>query len=103
MIAKPSAGDGVARLIVAPSRGRPRRRDGRTTLNRVLAVRLEEPRGALAAADAHGHDAVARLAAEHLVGDGTDHARARHAEGMSDRDRTAVDVELLRIDPESVA
>src|SRR6266849_6861742 len=103
MIAKPSAGDGVARLIVAPSRGRPRRRDGRTTLNRVLAVRLEEPRGALAAADAHGHDAVARLAAELLDGDRAHHPRAGHAERVADRDRAAVDVELLRIDAQAIA
>src|SRR6266540_4801856 len=68
-----------------------------------LVVRLEEPGGALTAADAHGDHAVARLAAEHLVGEGADHARARHAEGMAYRDRAAIDVELLRIDTEPVA
>src|SRR5262249_22212933 len=74
-----------------------------TTRASVLAVRLEEPRGALAAADAHRHHAVARLAPEQLVGDGANHARARHAERMADRDRAAVDVELRGIDAQAIA
>src|SRR5437867_2859694 len=69
----------------------------------ALAVRLEEPRGALTAPDAHRDHAVARLAAQQLVGDGADHARAGHAERVTDRDRAAVDVELGRIEAETIA
>ena len=47
---------------------------------------LEQRRGALAAADAHRHDAVARLAALHLIGDRADQPRAGHAERVADRD-----------------
>src|SRR5262249_10769440 len=70
---------------------------------RPLAVRLEESRGALTAAHAHRHHAVPGLAAKELVGDRADHARARHAERMTDRDRAAVDVELRGIDAELIA
>src|SRR2546426_11710018 len=69
----------------------------------TLVARLEEPGRALPAADAHRHHAVARLAAQHLVGDGADHARARHAERMPDGDRAAVDVQLRGIETERVA
>src|SRR5262245_39415387 len=72
-----------------PARGPP------ITFN--LVAGLDEARRALAAADTHGDDAVARLALEHLVADGADHARAGHAERMPDGDRAAVAVQLGRI------
>src|ERR1041384_5137802 len=50
---------------------------GRRPMTRLR--KLEQGRAALAAADAHGDDAVAVLAALHLVGDGADQARAGHA------------------------
>jgi hypothetical protein len=50
---------------------------------------LEPSPAALAVADAHGDDAVAQLAALHLVGDGADQARAGRAERVVDRDRAA--------------
>src|SRR5712691_4651764 len=74
----------------------------RIRLTRLVAG-LEEPRGALAAADTHGHDAVARLRVQHLVGDRAHHARAGHAERVADRDRAAVPVELLWVEAEPVA
>src|SRR5271169_2827051 len=43
-----------------------------------LICALEQSRCALAAADAHGHYAIARLAALHLVRDGSDHSRPGH-------------------------
>src|SRR5262249_50154047 len=64
---------------------------------------LKQSRGALAAADAHGYHAVAGFAASHLVGHGSHHARAGHAKGMSDGNRSAVDVQLLRINSQAVA
>src|SRR5262252_2907658 len=68
-----------------------------------LETGFEEARGALATADAHRHHSVLRLATEHLVGDGADHARARHAEGVADGDRAAVRIELLHGNAELVA
>src|SRR3989442_6096275 len=82
-----------------PRHGAHRRR---IRLTRLVAG-LEEPRGALAAANAHGHDAVARLRVQHLVGDRAHHAPAGHAERVADRDRAAVPVELLRVEAEPVA
>src|SRR5215468_6329756 len=67
-----------------------------------LETGFEETRGALASADAHRHHAVLRLAAEHLVGNGADHARAGHAEGVADGDRAAVGIELVHGDAELV-
>src|SRR5713226_9845704 len=69
----------------------------------LLVAGFEEPRRALAPADAHRDHAVARLAPQHLVGDGADHARACHAEGMADGDRPAVGIELLHRDAKRVA
>src|SRR5262252_2093219 len=66
----------------------------------ALAAGFEEAGGPLSAADAHRHDAVAGLPPEHLVGDGADHARARHAERVTDGDRPAVRVQLLHGDAE---
>src|SRR5439155_23456541 len=64
---------------------------------------LEHPGPALSAADAHRDEAVALLAAEHLVGQRAGQPRAGHTERMPDRDRAAVDVEPLGIDAEPVA
>src|SRR5215831_663480 len=81
--------------------GRRLPRDTRASMR--LETGFEETRGALATADAHRYHAVLRLAAEHLVGDGADHARAGHAEGVADGDRAAVRIELFHGNAELVA
>src|SRR5579871_163799 len=73
------------------------------TLARSVSVDLEQSRAALAAADAHGDDAPLGLAAMTFLQDVAGEPRARHAEGMADRDRAAVDVVLGGIDAELVA
>src|SRR5579871_733242 len=70
-----------------------------TTELTELRAGLEQACRPLAAADAHGHDAQFRLAPPHFVGKGADQARSRHAERMTDRHRSAVHVQLRRIDP----
>src|SRR5687767_13919908 len=70
---------------------------------RRLAVDLEEAGGALAAADAHRHDAPLGAAALTLLEDVAGAPCAGHAERVPDRDRAAVDVVLLGIDAEPVA
>src|SRR5882762_9453690 len=64
---------------------------------------LEQRRGALAAADAHGDDDVAHAASlafdQRVAGE----PRAAHAIGMADGDGAAVDVEALHRDAESIA
>src|SRR4029434_4580749 len=90
-----------ARPSAAPAP--PRTARSASDVRRGSVACLEETSRALAAADAHRHHAVARLALEHLVGDGADHARARHAERMADGDRAAVRVELLGIQTQRVA
>ena len=69
----------------------------------VLSWRARRGRCALASAYAHGHYAVARFAALHFVGDRSHHARAGHAEGMADGDRSAVHVQLVHGDAETIA
>src|SRR3954465_8977702 len=64
---------------------------------------FEQARGAHAAADAHGDDGVFGVAPAALDQGVAGQARPGHAIGMTDRDRAAVDVELLRIDAELVA
>src|SRR5262245_13617308 len=64
---------------------------------------LKQAGGAHAAADAHGDDHVLGLAAAAFDQDMPGAARAGHAEGMADRDRAAVDVELLLGNAELVA
>src|SRR6516162_9708524 len=64
---------------------------------------FEQARRAHAATDAHGHHAVFRLAPPALDQKVAGEPRASHTIGMADRDRAAVDVQLLRIDPELVA
>src|SRR5215212_408590 len=54
-------------------------------------------------ADAHGDDRVFGLAASALDQSVTGQARAGHAIGMADRNRSAIDVELFWIDAELVA
>ena len=58
---------------------------------------------ALAASDAHRHDAVLRLATLALEEEMACATGAGHAVRVADRDRAAVDVVLGRIDPELVA
>src|SRR5262245_40291140 len=59
--------------------------------------------GAHATADTHGDDSVFRLAPAALDQRVAGQARAGHAVGMADRNRTTVDVEFFRIDAELVA
>src|SRR5690606_16542534 len=80
-----------------------KRRSSRETSRPVMASgHLEQARGALAAADAHGHDHVLHPATTPLDQRMADQARAAHAVGMADRDRAAVDVDPLVRDAESV-
>src|SRR5207245_8242200 len=68
----------------------------------ALVRRLEQPRRAHPASDAHGHDPPPLLSPPELVEQGSDHPASRHAVGVADRDRAAVRVELLRVDPEPI-
>src|SRR5690625_5001627 len=54
------------------------------------------------ATDTHGDDDVAHAAAFAFDQRVADHAGTRHAVGVTDRNRTAVDVELGRIDAETI-
>src|SRR6476646_5962092 len=71
--------------------------------SRRSAIDFKQAGAALAAADAHRHDAPLRLAPAAFLQDMAGETRTGHAEGMADRDRAAVDVVLLRIDAELVA
>src|ERR1700687_1779835 len=62
--------------------------------------RLQDQRDALAAADAGAREAVANAAATHLLQEGQRQARPGRRQGMPQRDRSAVDVELLYVEPE---
>src|SRR5581483_4466608 len=55
-----------------------------------------------AATDAHGYDAVLRLAPPALDQQMAGKPRTGHAVGMADRDRATIDVELVGIDAELV-
>src|ERR1700716_1719600 len=68
-----------------------------------LAIDLKQARAALAAADAHRHDAPLGLAPTTLLQNVAGQPRAGHPEGVADGDRAAVDVVLVRIDVELVA
>ena len=59
---------------------------------------FENSRRALAAADAHGDHAVARVAPLHFAEDGRGQFRAGAAERMAQRDGAAVDVDDFRIE-----
>ena len=87
----------------AVSRAMRRRRDGRPTPDRDLAVRLEQPRRALAAADAHGDDAVAGLAAQHLVGEGADQREPVMPNGWPIEIEPPLTLSFVRVDAEPVA
>src|SRR5690606_5678228 len=63
---------------------------------------LEQPRGAHAATDAHRHDDVLGAAPLAFHQHMPRQASTRHAEGMADRDRAAVDVVDVGIDAEGV-
>src|SRR5262249_12095230 len=67
---------------------------------RMLLPALEQPRRAHAAADAHGDDDVLRLAAAAFDQGVAGAACAGHAVGVADRDRAAVDVQLVVGDAE---
>src|SRR6059036_1806096 len=69
----------------------------------ALAVDFKQACAALATADAHSNDAPLGLAPTTLLQDVAGEPRAGHAEGMTDRDRAAIDVVLLGIDAELVA
>ena len=75
----------------------------RRALPALVQVDLEQARGSHAAADAHrDHDVL--LAAALAFDERVHHdARTAHAVRMTDRDRTAVDVQLLVRDAERVA
>src|SRR3954468_18523771 len=68
-----------------------------------LLQHLEQAGRAHAAADAHRDHGIFRLAATALDQRVAGEACARHAVGMADRDRAAIDVDLFRIDAELVA
>jgi hypothetical protein len=84
----------VVNVDRAASEESPEAREG------ISASGFEEARGAHAAADAHGHDAVAPAAAAELVEDRRGELRAGAPEGVAEGDGAAVDVELLVGDPE---
>ena len=54
---------------------------------------LKHPRRAHAAADAHGHQAVADAAPFHFMQQGGGEFRASATEGMTQRDRTTIDID----------
>src|SRR5260370_36130112 len=64
---------------------------------------FKQTRRAHAATDAHGHHAVFRLAPPALDQEVAGQPGPGHAIGMADRDRAAIDVELVGIDAELVA
>src|SRR5258705_13682436 len=64
---------------------------------------FEQTRRARAATDAHGHDSVFCLATPALDQEVAGQPRACHTVGMADRDRAAIDVQLVPIDAELVA
>src|SRR6185295_14444158 len=76
---------------------------GRWAARVSLSDDLEQPRGAHAAADAHGDHHVLRAAAPALDQRVAGEARARHAVGMAERDRAAVHVQLVVRDADAVA
>src|SRR3954464_4891523 len=68
-----------------------------------ISDHLEQACCSHAAADAHRHHNKPCLAAPAFDEDMADHAGTRHTVGVADGNRPAIDVELLRIDPEPVA
>src|SRR5690349_23043410 len=86
-----------------PARASKARRRMKHSVSPRLLHDLEQAGGTHAAADAHRHDDVLGLAATALDQRVAGAARAGHAERMADRDRAAVDVELVVRDAELVA
>src|SRR6059058_778433 len=70
---------------------------------KLSVVDLEQACAALAAADAHRDDAPLGLAPAAFLQDVAGETRTGHTEGVTDRDRAAVDIVLLGIDAELVA
>src|SRR5216684_3382754 len=66
----------------------------------MLLDPLPDRRDALADSDAHGGQAVLGAAVGHLAHERTHQARAAAAQRVAQRDRSAVDVDLLLIEPE---
>src|SRR6266849_336698 len=64
---------------------------------------FKQTRRAHATTNAHGHHAVFRFAPPAFDQEVPGQARPRHAIGVADRDRAAIDIELVRIDAELVA
>src|SRR5690349_10315113 len=69
---------------------------------RLRSDALEDPRRALAGADAHRHHAVPEVAAAQCVDDRRRTDRAGGAERVAERDRAAHRVDLRRIEPDGV-
>ena len=72
----------------------------RVKFSTISSLELEHPRGAHAAPDAHAHHSVLRRPSLHLVQQRGDASRARRAQRVPQRDRPAVDVYLLGVEPE---
>src|ERR1700694_5518093 len=70
--------------------------------SRSSAIDFKQARAALAAADAHRHDAPLCLATAALLQEVAGQPRAGHSERVADGDRAAVDVVLVRIDAKLV-
>ena len=64
---------------------------------------FQKPRGPHAATDTHGDDGIFCLAPTTLNQSMASQPGSGHAVRMTDCDRSAIDVELFRIDPELVA
>src|SRR5882672_7706658 len=74
------------------------------TASKVFASVARNAHGdAHAAADAQRGEALLGVALLHLVEQGRQHARARGADRMAERDRAAIDVELRWIEAEFLA
>src|ERR1700722_19617891 len=64
---------------------------------------FEQPGSPHSTADAHRHDGISGFPPPPFDQRMTRQPGAGHAVGVADRDRTAVDIEFLRIDPEFIA
>src|SRR2546427_1322573 len=64
---------------------------------------FEQSRGAHAAANTHCNNSILGVAPAALDQGMAGHSRAGHAVRMTDCDRSAIDIQLFRVDPELVA